>query len=59
MPRIVHLLDEEQTVQQVDLAPVPAIAWTLDPFAPVAEEYRHLVETPVESDDSAKQEDQE
>lgn len=64
MPRIVHLLGDEQRepVQQViDLDPVPSIAWTLDPFAPVAEEYRHLMETPIdpiESIDSTQQEEQ-
>lgn len=52
MPRIVSILGDEprEPVEQVvDLSPSASIAWTLDPYSQVPDEYKHLVEAQTET----------
>lgn len=54
-----HIVDElgnkvQRNAEQplLDTSPDPSVAWTMDPFAPVPEEYKHLVQNPNESESS-------
>jgi hypothetical protein len=59
MPRILDSfgIPLNETTFEADTTPDPSIAWTMDPYAPVPEDYRHLVNNPNEDSNTDAQEE--